>query len=453
MNSNGPGTGMKSADGIFQKPKNSGGGGSAASRAAKRQAESDKKSQEEWDKQDNETARKSVVEDPPVEKGEVVKLSNPKWAKEKGQFNEKMITEVDVDLPDTHKHLTRVSFTLFAASQGTGKLERIDAKDAHVKEGKASVEFTLFYPQQKDGQLVKECPYVCVMKHRDSKELESPKLEVVATVEYLTLKEAQGIAFEITKEYETSGSYSKLAGNFDGAGLSFGSMQWNIKWGTLQKMLGKFKQADEAAFEACFDKDAVAFTKIKEVMAEKQADGDEDGDGESVPFPEGMKWAKATHSKAQPPYGWLDHWDTYFKKIGENATFQVIQKQTSIDDNHKRTMSKIEWMKGISPDLWAEVYLNSYCALFDLCNQHQTVRKATRKKLEAEWKKSAPATQVKMVESLSSEVAKAGTFSEQSLGRRMGILKAAPNAGSGWMLISNSLLGKYLKKEKVIQDI
>jgi hypothetical protein len=35
----------------------------------------------------------------------------------------------------------------------------------------------------------------------------------------------------------------------------------------------------------------------------------------------------------------------------------------------------------------------------------------------------------------------------------MGILKAAPNAGNGWMLISNPLLGKHLKKEKVIKDI
>jgi hypothetical protein len=165
-------------------------------------------------------------------------------------------------------------------------------------------------------------------------------------------------------------------------------MQWNIKWGTLQKMLGKFKQADEAAFEACFDKDVIAYAKIKEIISEKRVKGEH-----KVPFPEGMKWAKATHSNSNPPYGWLDHWDNYFKKIGGNEAFQAIQKRTSIEDNHKRTMSKVDWMKGISPDLWAEVYLNSYCALFDLSNQHQTVLETTRNKLEADWKASAPARQ------------------------------------------------------------
>jgi len=440
-----------SHDDIFIKP--SGGGGGSPRR------KSDEEIQQEADKEfegyRKEEEKKAPVDDAP--KQEIyVTVTNLRWAGEQGIYNEKSKVLGDVQIPEAHKDLTRFELSVYALDQA-GKPEFIVKDDAWADKGKIEKDMPLYYPKFKvKGETPDTCQYYFTVKHRNSKLVEGPKLKVVKPEEFITLEEAQDIAFEITKEYETGGSYSKLSGNFDGAGISFGSMQWNIKWGTLQKMLTKFKKADGKAFDACFGKDTAALKTLEEVMVEKKAsadDEDSDDDGVAQAFPKGMKWVETTQTNSNPPYGWKDHWEVYFKNIGDNETFQGIQKQTSIDENHKRTASKIDWMKEICPDLWAKVYLKSYCALFDLCNQHQTVRKSTRHKLQAEWKKKAPDSQSNMVETLSAAVAKAGTFSEQSLGRRMGILKGTPNSGAGWVSVGNPLLAGYLGKEKVIQGI
>jgi hypothetical protein len=65
-----------------------------------------------------------------------VRLFNPKWAVEKVGFGEKAKFSVEGDLPEESKHLTRVTFTLFAKLPD-GKKERIDGNEAHLMEGKA----------------------------------------------------------------------------------------------------------------------------------------------------------------------------------------------------------------------------------------------------------------------------------------------------------------------------
>ncbi|GEM_PF-2147257 len=164
----------KSRDEIFAKPKGGGGGGKRNADAA---AALEKESEADFLKHD------VVQEAPPVPK-EVATLSNPKWAEKQGFFNEKGTASVDGILPPSLSHLTRVSFTLFA-SPASGKPERIDAKEAHLADGKASVTLDLFQPSFKEpsGDPLKKCDFFFKAKHVQSDEVQSPALPVSAPVQ------------------------------------------------------------------------------------------------------------------------------------------------------------------------------------------------------------------------------------------------------------------------------
>jgi hypothetical protein len=113
----------------------------------------------------------------PVEKP-TVKLHDLKWGAEKGVFNEKIRVAAEAAVPADLKNITRIEFKVFALTPD-GKRESIDKQDGHLKDGKASVNVTLFFPSyRKDGKLLSECKYVFTAKHRDSKEEESPALPI-----------------------------------------------------------------------------------------------------------------------------------------------------------------------------------------------------------------------------------------------------------------------------------
>lgn len=90
-----------------------------------------------------------------------------------------MGASVEGTIPAETSHLTRVTFTVHAKSTD-GKSERIDAQEGHLTHGKASVVLTLWSPPFKDsqGKPVQQADYTFKAKHRDGKEVESPKLTV-----------------------------------------------------------------------------------------------------------------------------------------------------------------------------------------------------------------------------------------------------------------------------------
>lgn len=163
----------KSWDEVFKKSTGGGGAGRRRNSAAAPETESDP-----------ELLKQEVVQDPPPAKKEVVTLSNPKWVEKDGFFNDKGNATVEGNLPPSLSHLTRVNFTLFASSP-SGKPERIDAKEAHLANGKASVALDLFQPSFKEpsGDPVKKCDYYFKAKHVQSDEVQSPNLSVSAPVQ------------------------------------------------------------------------------------------------------------------------------------------------------------------------------------------------------------------------------------------------------------------------------
>lgn len=450
-----PGYGQsKKIDEIFQKPFLGGGAGGASARR-----HADEKAKQELEKEfeayHEEEARKERSEEP-ARNRHVVEISNAKWSHDQGRFNGKITAKVDVHLPETHKHLTRITFTLLAMEKA-GEKSRIDSKEAHARNGSAEAELTLYRPAQRDATGVDEKRhYFFVAKHRDSKEHASEKLPVTEEESIITLEEAQAIAFEITKQYEAGGSYATLSGNFDGAGLSFGSMQWNVRWGTLQELLTLFKKSDEAAFTKCFGDDESALARIISVMEEKQKPVDHIRGEAQNPFPEGMDWAASTQEHPHDkPFRWKDNWDVHFKNLGAIPGFQKIQREHSIRVNHGKAMGKVQWLKDKAPGLWGKVYLRSYCALFDLANQHGLASESAKSGFEKDISGQPPKTQREMVERFSINVAKhPGTkWERNSIGRREGILNGGPKAGRDCDWVNNSRLKKYLHPDKIIRGL
>lgn len=125
---------------------------------------------------EEEFKKNDVVQDPPPPPKPRARLFNPQWGGDRGCYNEKMTVSVEGELPPEIAHLTRVTFTVHAMRNG--ELDRIGAKDAHLKDGKATAELILWTPRFTDanGKPVQSCEYFFKAKHRDSPEIESENL-------------------------------------------------------------------------------------------------------------------------------------------------------------------------------------------------------------------------------------------------------------------------------------
>ena len=83
----------------------------------------------------------------------------------------------------------------------------------------------------------------------------------------IELAQALETAFSVTSAFETSGDkFQQVAGNFDGAGISFGPAQMNFKSGTLVPLFKQFQAADEKALQLCFV-DSVNYQEWLKVMS------------------------------------------------------------------------------------------------------------------------------------------------------------------------------------------
>lgn len=148
---------------IFQKPKAGGGGGP-------------KRKPEPVAEPDIEQIPNNPPPPPPKEPP--VKLSNPKWSVDSAQFEDTVSLSVDVLLPESLKEIKRVIISVFALYPN-GEKPSIKIRDLYVNdEGKVQGEFVLHRPPKQDNKEIESCPYVFTAKHRDSKEIESPRLPV-----------------------------------------------------------------------------------------------------------------------------------------------------------------------------------------------------------------------------------------------------------------------------------
>jgi hypothetical protein len=229
----------------------------------------------------------------------------------------------------------------------------------------------------------------------------------------IALPEAQEIALRISTYFEGGKSlnYQALAGDFDGQGTSFGLIQWNFGSGTLGPLLKKMMDKDAAAFKACFNENADYETIGKAIAGGNTADE--------------LSWARkltrVKHSKE-----W-EAWHSAFTKIGSNDAFNKIQFDQAIAQYHPLAVAVIAEIRKISPSLFADVEVRSYCAIYDLCVQQHGIAKvihAIAKRVQHE----KPANQLELMKIVVVErglKAKSKWVSD-CISRRMGILLGAP---------------------------
>ncbi|NLI14956.1 MAG: chitosanase [candidate division Zixibacteria bacterium] len=115
-------------------------------------------------------------------------------------------------------------------------------------------------------------------------------------------------ALRITSTFETGKelNFAGLAGNFDGQGLSFGILQWNIKSQTLQPLLIKFAGLFPDRLATIFGKDAESFRKL---MLERQPE-------------EQFRFALSINDSKNRI---IEPWKTRFACLGDDPEMRAIQ--------------------------------------------------------------------------------------------------------------------------------
>lgn len=118
---------------------------------------------------------------------------------------------------------------------------------------------------------------------------------------------AEEKALRITTTFETGRpiGFGGLTGNFDGQGLSFGLLQWNIGTGSLQPMLGEFARLHAQSFDSVFGPHAAQFRQVLGQSREDQ-----------------LRFARSINDARN---NIIEPWKTYFGRLAQDPLFQQIQ--------------------------------------------------------------------------------------------------------------------------------
>lgn len=161
----------------------------------------------------------------------------------------------------------------------------------------------------------------------------------------------------LTGSFETSTGvpdcYAGIAGDFDGQGLSFGALQWNIGQGTLQPMLAEMLANHQDAFQEHYD---AVRTMLAAALGEQLA------------------WARSI----QDPVHHTIHepWLGLFKALGRTPEFQAIQVKHAVAI-HQRALALCRQF-GLSSE-------RGLALMFDICVQNGSISLQTEAKIRADF--------------------------------------------------------------------
>ena len=114
----------------------------------------------------------------------------------------------------------------------------------------------------------------------------------------------------LTGTFETSAlppnCFAGLAGDFDGQGLSFGALQWNIGQSTLQPMLSEMAANHSSVLSSLFGSNLAALTAML-----------------TSPLAQQLAWVRSIQDPARHTIS--DPWKSLFKSLGLTAEYQEIQ--------------------------------------------------------------------------------------------------------------------------------
>ena len=210
--------------------------------------------------------------------------------------------------------------------------------------------------------------------------------------------------------YETQGDpYQQATGNFDGAGMSFGVIQFNFKSKTLQELFAKFQQADEERLQACFSSNA-QYAELCKVI--------------TGPTSKAIAWGDSI-STGKNKHKVISEWNKSFRAVGRVNDFRQIQMEFAYDRYGKLLMATLAFLEGLST-----VRIRNHCcltALFDMCIQQGGHYKAT-KEIRHRVLEENPQDEFTLTAITVEERAKKANpaYRADCLSRRLGILHREP---------------------------
>lgn len=215
---------------------------------------------------------------------------------------------------------------------------------------------------------------------------------------------------QVVANYETTGDpYSQVTGNFDGAGISFGIIQFNFLSGTLQELFRLFRNADSTALQNCFTRKG-SYAELWRAI-----------DGS---VPKAVRWGDSI-STGSAKHKVVKDWTNELKKVGRIEGFRLIQMEFAYDKYGRQLMSTIAYLQGLT----GLKVRNHRCltALFDMCIQQGGYHKAARE-IAQRVKREAPADELSLTHIAVEERAKKARKQYQAdcLSRRLGILYRKP---------------------------
>jgi hypothetical protein len=164
----------------------------------------------------------------------------------------------------------------------------------------------------------------------------------------------------LTAGFETGAGvpdcFTGLAGNFDGQGLSFGVLQWNLGQGTLQPLL---KQLDAAHPEVVATAFGDGYGALKSVLAMRAG--------------EGVAWAKSIQDGANHV---SQAWRERFKALGRTPECQDAQVRGA-QDRYERGLALCK-----EYGLWSE---RAAALMFDVVVQNGSINAATKAKIQGDF--------------------------------------------------------------------
>lgn len=217
-------------------------------------------------------------------------------------------------------------------------------------------------------------------------------------------------AVRVTAAYETSGDpFQSAAGNFDGAGLSFGPLQVNFGTGTLPALFARFKMVDEPGLAACFPR-ADHWAEWQAVLA--------------APRARQIAWATAI-STGPNRAGVAEPWRSYLAAVGRTETLRREMLRYAYDVYGRKLIVALSWLKG----LWPGKIDRFPClnALYDLCVQQGSLDKA-HAAIRSRVAREQPADQTALVRIAVEERGRMATpeWRADCISRRLGILYREP---------------------------
>ncbi len=164
----------------------------------------------------------------------------------------------------------------------------------------------------------------------------------------------------LTGSFETSlpppDCFAGLSGNFDGQGISFGVLQWNLGQGSLQPMILEMDSKHRDVLRAAFHVDYTAL-----IAAMK------------LPKKEGVAWAKTIQNNK---FVINEPWRGEFKTLGRTPEYQAIQTAHA-DGNFQKALA---WVAEYG--LWSQ---RAAALMFDIRTQNGSIKPATKQLILADF--------------------------------------------------------------------